>query len=126
MFRARKLVMETYFSMHVYLLVAVIYLACTIPLAHLAARIEQRLAGAGSRDERVSAELWSRVCRSGCRSCWWPAARRSADGVSFLSRAVGGVLVALLRALAQLGRCDAQPSSTSRSRAACRRWSSCS
>lgn len=43
MFRARGLVMETYLSMHVYLLVAVIYLACTIPLAHLAARIERRL-----------------------------------------------------------------------------------
>ena len=35
--------METYLSMHVYLLVAVIYLACTIPLARLAARIERRL-----------------------------------------------------------------------------------
>jgi ABC-type amino acid transport system permease subunit len=35
--------METYLSMHVYLLVAVIYLACTIPMAHLAARIERRL-----------------------------------------------------------------------------------
>jgi His/Glu/Gln/Arg/opine family amino acid ABC transporter permease subunit len=43
MFRARGLVMETYLSMHVYLLVAVIYLACTIPMAHLAARIERRL-----------------------------------------------------------------------------------
>jgi His/Glu/Gln/Arg/opine family amino acid ABC transporter permease subunit len=44
MFRARSLVMETYLSMHVYLLVAAIYLACTIPLAHLSARIERRLA----------------------------------------------------------------------------------
>lgn len=43
MFRARNLVMETYLSLHVYLLVAVIYLACTIPLAHLSARIEQHL-----------------------------------------------------------------------------------
>ena len=44
MFRARSLVMETYLSMHVYLLVAAIYLACTIPLAHLSAHIERRLA----------------------------------------------------------------------------------
>jgi His/Glu/Gln/Arg/opine family amino acid ABC transporter permease subunit len=43
MFRARNLVMETYLSMHVYLLVAAIYLACTIPLAHLSARLERRL-----------------------------------------------------------------------------------
>ena len=43
MFRARNLVMETYLSMHVYLLVAAIYLAASIPLAHLAARLELRL-----------------------------------------------------------------------------------
>ena len=43
MFRARNLVMETYLSMHVYLLVAAIYLAASIPLAHLAARLERHL-----------------------------------------------------------------------------------
>jgi polar amino acid transport system permease protein/cystine transport system permease protein len=43
MFRARNLVMETYLSMQVYLLVAAIYLAASIPLAHLAARLERHL-----------------------------------------------------------------------------------
>ncbi len=43
MFRARNLVMETYLSMHIYLLVAAIYLAISIPLSHLAARLQQRL-----------------------------------------------------------------------------------
>jgi polar amino acid transport system permease protein/cystine transport system permease protein len=43
MFRARNLVMETYLSMHVYLLVAAIYLAASIPLARLAARLERHL-----------------------------------------------------------------------------------
>jgi polar amino acid transport system permease protein/cystine transport system permease protein len=43
MFRARNLVMETYLSMQIYLLVAVIYLAASIPLSRLAARLERRL-----------------------------------------------------------------------------------
>jgi His/Glu/Gln/Arg/opine family amino acid ABC transporter permease subunit len=41
MFRARNLVMETYLSMQIYLLVACIYLAMSIPLSHLAARLER-------------------------------------------------------------------------------------
>jgi polar amino acid transport system permease protein/cystine transport system permease protein len=40
MFRARNLVMETYLSMQIYLLVACIYLAMSIPLSHLAARLQ--------------------------------------------------------------------------------------
>ncbi|HEY4162247.1 MAG TPA: amino acid ABC transporter permease [Dongiaceae bacterium] len=46
MFRARNLVMETYLSMHVYLLAAVIYLAVSIPLSHLASRLQRNLRGA--------------------------------------------------------------------------------
>ena len=42
MFRARNLVMETYLSMQIYLLVACIYLAMSIPLSHLAARLQNR------------------------------------------------------------------------------------
>jgi His/Glu/Gln/Arg/opine family amino acid ABC transporter permease subunit len=41
MFRARNLVMETYLSMQIYLLVACIYLAMSIPLSHLAARLQK-------------------------------------------------------------------------------------
>ncbi len=41
MFRARNLVMETYLSMQIYLLVACIYLAMSIPLSHLAARLQR-------------------------------------------------------------------------------------
>jgi len=40
MFRARNLVMETYLSMQVYLLAACIYLALSIPLSHLALRLQ--------------------------------------------------------------------------------------
>jgi His/Glu/Gln/Arg/opine family amino acid ABC transporter permease subunit len=47
MFRARNLVMETYLSMHVYLLVALIYLAVGIPLGLASRRLEQRLGRAG-------------------------------------------------------------------------------
>ena len=43
MFRARNLVMETYLSPHVYLLAAMLYLAVSIPMSHLTARLEQRL-----------------------------------------------------------------------------------
>src|SRR5258706_2421642 len=42
MFRARNLVMETYLSMQIYLLVACIYLALSIPLSHMAARLQKR------------------------------------------------------------------------------------
>ena len=42
MFRARNLVMETYLSMQVYVLVACIYLSLSIPLSHLAARLQAR------------------------------------------------------------------------------------
>ena len=48
MFRARNLVMETYLSMQVYLLVACIYLSLSIPLSHLAARL-QASANRGAR-----------------------------------------------------------------------------
>jgi polar amino acid transport system permease protein/cystine transport system permease protein len=41
MFRARNLVMETYLSMQIYLLVACIYLGMSIPLSHLAARLQR-------------------------------------------------------------------------------------
>jgi polar amino acid transport system permease protein/cystine transport system permease protein len=41
MFRARNLVMETYLSMQIYLLVACIYMAMSIPLSHLAARLQR-------------------------------------------------------------------------------------
>ena len=47
MFRARNLVMETYLSMHVYLLVALIYLAVGIPLGLASRRLERRLGRAG-------------------------------------------------------------------------------
>jgi His/Glu/Gln/Arg/opine family amino acid ABC transporter permease subunit len=43
MFRARNLVMETYLSMQIYLLVAAIYLAISIPLSHLTVRLQTGL-----------------------------------------------------------------------------------
>jgi His/Glu/Gln/Arg/opine family amino acid ABC transporter permease subunit len=43
MFRARNLVMETYLSTQVYVLAALLYLAVSIPLSHLTARLEKRL-----------------------------------------------------------------------------------
>src|SRR3954468_7840690 len=43
MFRARNLVMETYLSAQIYLLVAAIYLAISIPLSHLATRLQRNL-----------------------------------------------------------------------------------
>ena len=43
MFRARNLVMETYLSMQIYLLVAAIYLCISIPLSHLTARLQVSL-----------------------------------------------------------------------------------
>jgi polar amino acid transport system permease protein/cystine transport system permease protein len=45
MFRARNLVMETYLSMQIYVMVACIYLALSIPLSHLAARLQARAQG---------------------------------------------------------------------------------
>jgi polar amino acid transport system permease protein/cystine transport system permease protein len=45
MFRARNLVMETYLSMQIYLLVACIYLCFSIPMSHLASRLEARTGG---------------------------------------------------------------------------------
>jgi polar amino acid transport system permease protein/cystine transport system permease protein len=46
MFRARNLVMETYDSMTIYLLVAAIYLAISIPLSQLASYLQAKTAGA--------------------------------------------------------------------------------
>lgn len=46
MFRARNLVMETYLSMHIYLMVAAIYLSISIPLSILASRLQRNLRGA--------------------------------------------------------------------------------
>jgi len=46
MFRARNLVMETYLSTQVYVLAAMLYLAVSIPLSHLTARLERRLKAA--------------------------------------------------------------------------------
>jgi ABC-type amino acid transport system permease subunit len=42
MFRARALVMETYLSMQIYLLVGIMYLCISIPLAILASRLQRR------------------------------------------------------------------------------------
>ena len=42
MFRARNLVMETYDSMTIYLLVAAIYLTISIPLSRLASYLQMR------------------------------------------------------------------------------------
>jgi His/Glu/Gln/Arg/opine family amino acid ABC transporter permease subunit len=49
MFRARNLVMETYLSAQIYLLVAAMYLVLSLILAYLARRVEHRLGGAASR-----------------------------------------------------------------------------
>ncbi len=43
MFRARNLVMETYLSAQIYLLVAIMYLVMSLILAYIARRVEQRL-----------------------------------------------------------------------------------
>jgi polar amino acid transport system permease protein/cystine transport system permease protein len=45
MFRARALVMETYLSMQIYVLVGIMYLCVSIPLAILAGRLQRRHAG---------------------------------------------------------------------------------
>ncbi len=44
MFRARNLVMETYLSMQIYLIVAVMYLVMSLTLAWVANRVERRFA----------------------------------------------------------------------------------
>jgi len=44
MFRARALVMETYLSMQIYVLVGIMYLCVSIPLAILAGRLQRRSA----------------------------------------------------------------------------------
>src|SRR4051812_40758496 len=49
MFRARNLVMETYLSAQIYLLVAVMYLVLSLILAYLSRRVERRVGGAASR-----------------------------------------------------------------------------
>ena len=49
MFRARNLVMETYLSAQIYLLVALMYLVMSLILAAISRRLEQRLAVSGSR-----------------------------------------------------------------------------
>jgi polar amino acid transport system permease protein/cystine transport system permease protein len=46
MFRARNLVMETYDSMTIYLMVAAIYLAISIPLSQIASYLQAKTAGA--------------------------------------------------------------------------------
>src|SRR3954470_8709640 len=49
MFRARNLVMETYLSAQIYLLVAAMYLVLSLILAYLSRRVERRVGGAASR-----------------------------------------------------------------------------
>lgn len=52
MFRARALVSETYMSMQIYVLVGILYLCVSIPLAFLAARLQRR---GGMRAARAAA-----------------------------------------------------------------------
>jgi His/Glu/Gln/Arg/opine family amino acid ABC transporter permease subunit len=47
MFRARNLVMETYLSAQIYILVAVMYLVMSLILAFISRRLERRLAASG-------------------------------------------------------------------------------
>lgn len=55
MFRARNLVMETYLSAQIYLLVALMYLVMSLILAFIARRIEWRLAVSGATGARPGA-----------------------------------------------------------------------
>jgi len=48
MFRARNLVMETYLSAQIYLLVALMYLVMSLVLSYVARRVERRLAVSGA------------------------------------------------------------------------------
>ena len=52
MFRARNLVMETYLSAQIYLLVALMYLVMSLILAFISRRIERRLAVSGATGAR--------------------------------------------------------------------------
>ena len=78
MFRARNLVMETYLSMQIYLLVACIYLAMSIPLSHLAARLQRSGAGLALNDPlRSGADR--EPARVGAADAWGGAADAAAD-----------------------------------------------
>ncbi|MDQ3226796.1 MAG: amino acid ABC transporter permease [Chloroflexota bacterium] len=55
MFKARNLVMETYLSAQIYLLVAVMYLVLSLILAVIARRVERRLAVSGSAGRTAAA-----------------------------------------------------------------------
>jgi polar amino acid transport system permease protein/cystine transport system permease protein len=55
MFRARNLVMETYLSAQIYLLVAIMYLVMSLILAAISRRIERRLAVSGATGARPGA-----------------------------------------------------------------------
>jgi ABC-type amino acid transport system permease subunit len=48
MFKARNLVMETYLSAQIYLLVALMYLVMSVILAAISRRLERRLAISGA------------------------------------------------------------------------------
>jgi His/Glu/Gln/Arg/opine family amino acid ABC transporter permease subunit len=54
MFRARNLVMETYLSAQIYLLVAVMYLVLSLILASIARRVERRMAIGGATHRSAS------------------------------------------------------------------------
>jgi polar amino acid transport system permease protein/cystine transport system permease protein len=55
MFRARNLVMETYLSAQIYLLVAAMYLLLSLLLAYVARRVERRLAISGATGRSAAA-----------------------------------------------------------------------
>jgi His/Glu/Gln/Arg/opine family amino acid ABC transporter permease subunit len=55
MFKARNLVMETYLSAQIYLLVAVMYLAMSLLLAYVSRRLERRLAVSGATGRSAGA-----------------------------------------------------------------------
>ena len=55
MFKARNLVMETYLSAQIYLLVALMYLVMSLILASISRRLERRLAVSGATGARASA-----------------------------------------------------------------------
>jgi polar amino acid transport system permease protein/cystine transport system permease protein len=55
MFRARNLVMETYLSAQIYLLVAAMYLVLSLVLAYVARRVERRLAISGATGRSAAA-----------------------------------------------------------------------
>jgi polar amino acid transport system permease protein/cystine transport system permease protein len=55
MFKARNLVMETYLSAQIYLLVAVMYLLMSLALAYVSRRLERRLAVSGAMGRSAAA-----------------------------------------------------------------------